>query len=82
MRAASRIVQEAKGYDWSMLSPNLFVTISVGVAEFKKGRTVDDWIVRAIHGSINAKKNGGCRASRGPFEVPAHLRVAYELNLS
>jgi diguanylate cyclase (GGDEF)-like protein len=82
MRVASRLVEEVKKYDWSLLSPALYVTISVGVAEFKQGQTVDHWIVRAIHGSINAKRSGGCRSSRGPFEVPLKLRVAYEVSLS
>jgi diguanylate cyclase (GGDEF)-like protein len=82
MDEAGQLVQEIKQFDWPNFAPNLFVTVSIGVAPFKHGRDIDEWIVRAIHGVLNAKKAGGARVSKGPTDIPYYLRVRYELMLS
>lgn len=81
-RQASRLVEDIQGRNWSKVAPNLHVTISVGIADYKPGRSLDEWIVRALHGAVSAKKTGGNRASRGPIELEQHLMVRYELMLS
>jgi diguanylate cyclase (GGDEF)-like protein len=81
-RMAGDVVTRIKGYHWSAIAPNLYCTISAGVAHYNAGRPVQDWIVRAIQGAVDAKKSGGNRVSKGPLGMPAYLSLAYEVMLS
>ena len=54
-------------YDWYKISPNLFVTISLGYSFYNRESSIDEWIIRAIHGSMKTKKVGGNKISMGPI---------------
>lgn len=81
-KMAGDVVARIKTYDWTKVAPNLYCTISAGVAHYNRDRPVQDWIVRAIQGAVDAKKSGGNRVSRGPLSMPAYLSLAYEAMLS
>jgi diguanylate cyclase (GGDEF)-like protein len=82
IRSASTLAKNIFEYPWPQLAPNLFVTVSIGAAHYKSNDTVRKWIVRAIHGSINAKKAGGNRVSRGPLDLPDSIPLNYSVYLS
>jgi diguanylate cyclase (GGDEF)-like protein len=81
-RIGNQIVDKIRKTDWACLSPNLFLTASIGVAQYKKKSTLSEWIVRGIHGSLNAKKSGGNRTTRGPLIIPNHVEINYLRYLS
>jgi diguanylate cyclase (GGDEF)-like protein len=82
IQSANTLAKSVSEYQWEQLAPNLFVTLSIGAAHYKLDDTAQKWIVRAIHGSINAKKAGGNRVSRGPIDLPNTISLNYLLYLS
>lgn len=58
MQIAERIRNTIEKYDWNSLANNLFVTCTFGVAELQKNEPVKDWVVRAIIGMNEGKKEG------------------------
>ena len=68
LELSKKLLYCIENYSWEEITPSLFVTVSIGVASFKRKaieKTVD-WMERAIIGSIFAKKAGGNTVKRGP----------------
>jgi diguanylate cyclase (GGDEF)-like protein len=66
---AKAIVRTVANRDWSSIAPGLYVTVSVGVATSDPIESISDWVVRAIHGSIMAKKSGGNQVADAPLKL-------------
>ena len=75
-------------FEWDNIVPNLFITASFGVsqlvfsrAKHNKGKEfieeVDEWIVKAIHGSMLAKRKGGNKVIAGPLFLPKSVSRSY-----
>jgi diguanylate cyclase (GGDEF)-like protein len=60
------LVTAINDHDWSTIAPNLYVRISAGVAEFRPGETMREWVIRAALGARLSKKNAGNRVSQAP----------------
>ena len=73
---AENILSRIRGYEWQELSPELFVTASIGVASFKRkaNERPIEWMERAMIGAAYAKKLGGNIAKRGPEIPPAIVK--------
>lgn len=68
---ATALVTEVALHNWADLVPNLYVSISVGIAPAKlDNEVVQEWIIRAINGAIAAKKQGGNRVHIAPIALP------------
>jgi hypothetical protein len=39
---------------------------------------IDEWLVKAIHGSIASKKNGGNLVNLGPVSLPKNVSRRYD----
>ncbi len=70
---AEKIRNLIQKYNWSSISPDLFVTGSFGVAQKKEEESTLDWILRAIQGSVKSKQNGGNLVTKGPLILPKNL---------
>ena len=96
MKLASDICSSFSKYSWDTIAQDLRVTASFGVSrlliEGEKvrpgvqtiiyGETVNEWIVRAIFGSRNAKKEGGNRVVQGPLVLPENISLDLNLYIS
>lgn len=73
---ANKILEIVKnkvvGYPWDTLTPELYLSVSIGFASFKRKHSEGtlDWIERTIIGSIFAKRAGGNTVKRGPVFAP------------
>jgi diguanylate cyclase (GGDEF)-like protein len=63
------VVQRVGTFSWSDIAPSLYITVSLGIATPGQDESVTEWVVRAIHGSILAKKGGGNRIAYGPLRL-------------
>ncbi len=62
----NRLRQAAANVQLGAIDPNLKVTVSVGVAQYIKGETRDQWIERADRALYAAKQNGRDRVEAAP----------------
>ena len=81
-RSAERVADEVREHDWARLSPDLYVTISLGIALWRSDQDTVAWILRAVHGCIRAKRKGGNMVMDAPINVPDPERRGYEGLLS
>ncbi len=72
-RMAKKLVENVSQYHWASIVPNLYVNISVGLAPSTYFETVQEWIIRAINGSILAKKSGGSRVVMAPITLSRNV---------
>lgn len=77
MSLAHECVEAVKNWNWPIISPNLYVTIGVGVAAFVTGEAPNRWIVRCIHGCISAKKQGGNTVKEAPVTLSKKASLNY-----
>lgn len=83
LRMANDFVTQVTQTNYDFIAPNLYVTVSAGVVCYREKETVQEWIIRAIHGSICAKKSGGSRVAKGPIGLPLPMyNTSYEQLLS
>ena len=68
-----QILNRVREYPWEQFSPGLFVSVSIGVAERKRLESTTDWIVRAIHGCLMAKKMQPGSVVEGPVALPPEV---------
>jgi diguanylate cyclase (GGDEF)-like protein len=69
MKIGRNFVQAVANREWASIAPGLYVTMSVGLATEQANEPATDWVIRAIHGSILAKKAGGNRVSEAPMKL-------------
>jgi diguanylate cyclase (GGDEF)-like protein len=79
---ARECVLAVKQWHWPIIAPHLYVTLSAGTAPYKAGETATRWILRAIHGSINAKRQGGNSAGDAPTTLSKQSGEDYTSLLS
>ncbi|QYR53175.1 GGDEF domain-containing protein [Lysobacter soyae] len=65
----NRLRQAAANMQLGAIDPNLKITVSVGVAQYVKGETRDQWIERADRALYAAKQNGRDRVEAAPRAV-------------
>lgn len=70
---AEDIRAKIENYSWLDIAVDLHVTASFGVAQYKPDESVQDCILRAIHASFAAKKEGGNKIKRGPKVLPINV---------
>ena len=56
---AEDLLERIKNYSWSMLSPELYISISIGIATITHNERIQELLLRAVHGSVLAKRLGG-----------------------
>jgi diguanylate cyclase (GGDEF)-like protein len=78
LELSNRLRDLIRDYDWESITPGLYVTASLGVAQLKRQERAIDWVVRTIHGSIYAKRHGGNKAESGPFIL--HQSISRKLS--
>lgn len=90
-KIANNICTKINNFNWDKLCPNLRVSASFGVSQYSKtgkrripgdgsiliGENSNEWIIRAIYGSRDAKKDGGNKVKSGPLLLPED--VSFEL---
>ncbi len=59
--AARKLVEKIQMYPWIRIAPELYVTISVGITKRERDDPVQRLLLRAIRGSVLAKRLGGNR---------------------
>ena len=69
MNIGEDLVRAVSNCEWASIAPGLYVTMSAGHATSMEEESVTNWVVRAIHGSILAKKAGGNRISEAPLRL-------------
>ena len=70
---SQHLLKSIKDHPWSSLAFDLHVTASIGVAKLIATEQTRDWFLRAIHGSILAKRENGDRVSTGPLVLPKSI---------
>jgi diguanylate cyclase (GGDEF)-like protein len=55
---AERVRKEVFAHDWNRTAPGLKVSVSAGVAQWRRGEAVRDWLARADKALFAAKRNG------------------------
>jgi len=66
LKACEKLRRSIQHFPWERIAPNLRVTCSFGYAILDPHEPPSDWILRAIHGMLDAKKSGGNVAVSGP----------------
>lgn len=66
---ASRIHGVIREVDWSRIAPGLYVTVSSGLAWAFEDEDAPDWLIRAVHGMLDAKNRGRDIAAPAPRYV-------------
>lgn len=83
LKAAEVCRRRIVSYEWRSIAPDLRVTASFGVAGLSlKDRSLDHWVIRAIHGSRYAKALGGNKVQEAPLALDQRLSGSIEAYLS
>ena len=68
-----KLRESIKTYPWSSIAFDLHVTASIGVAQLNSQELTREWILRAIHGAILAKRDNGNLVKKSPFALPKNI---------
>jgi diguanylate cyclase (GGDEF)-like protein len=56
---AEDLLERIRNYPWTRLSPELYLSISIGIAKLTLDEPIQKLLLRAVHGSVLAKRLGG-----------------------
>lgn len=64
-----KILQNIKHFKWNTISPELYVTATIGYATLNPNEPPQGWIIRSLEGLLEGKRSGKNIANIGP-EIP------------